>query len=132
MSNNSAYKRASSIMQKAKGPKWKRELVSDHKFDFIDVEEFRDYTCLLTIRYFVLLCSVLISFATYGADIWSAGILLIYDVRRKLIFCLQAHVTKQQNFLIYHHSIGHFQHSLKFLFILVNGFMLDVLPFHSC
>jgi hypothetical protein len=81
--NNNAYKRASLLIQQAKGPKWKQELVSDHKFDFIDVEEFRDYTCLLTIRYFILLCSVFISFAAYGADIWSAGILLIYDVRKE-------------------------------------------------
>ncbi|KAI9258603.1 hypothetical protein EDC94DRAFT_521503, partial [Helicostylum pulchrum] len=77
MSN--AYKRASLILQKAKGPKWKRELVSDHKFDFMDVDSFRDRTCLLTIRYMILLCSVFISTLVYGADLWSAGILLIYD-----------------------------------------------------
>lgn len=84
MSN--AYKRASLILQKAKGPKWKRELVSDHKFDFMDVDSFRDRTCLLTIRYMILLCSVFISTLVYGADLWSAGILLIYDVKNVYFF----------------------------------------------
>ncbi|KAG2194474.1 hypothetical protein INT46_004844 [Mucor plumbeus] len=77
MSN--AYKRASLVLQKATGPKWKQELVSDHKFDFIDIEDFREHTCILTIRYIVLLCSVVVSVMVYGADLWSAAILLIYD-----------------------------------------------------
>jgi hypothetical protein len=83
MSNNNAYNRASLLIQKAKGPKWKRELVSDHKFDFIDVEEFRDHNCLLGTRYLILLCSVLISAMVYGSDIASALILIIYDVRKE-------------------------------------------------
>ncbi|GAN01426.1 vacuole protein [Mucor ambiguus] len=77
MSN--AYKRASLVLQKATGPKWKQELVSDHKFDFIDIEDFRDYNCILAIRYILLLCSVVVSVMVYGADLWSAAILLIYD-----------------------------------------------------
>ncbi|KAG2212589.1 hypothetical protein INT47_000565, partial [Mucor saturninus] len=76
---SSTYQRASLMLQKAKGPKWKRELVSDHKFDFMDVEAFRETTCLLSIRYLILLCSVVVSTLVYGADLWSAGILLIYD-----------------------------------------------------
>lgn len=78
---SNAYKRASLIIQKARGPKWKRELVSDHKFDFMDVDGFRENSCLLTMRYFILLCSVVVSTLVYGADLWSAGILLIYDVK---------------------------------------------------
>jgi hypothetical protein len=74
------YRRASQMVHTAKGPKWKRELVSDHKFDFIDIEEFRDQSCILTIRYIMLFCSVLISTMVYGADLWTAAILLIYDV----------------------------------------------------
>ncbi|KAK4511582.1 uncharacterized protein ATC70_012798 [Mucor velutinosus] len=77
MSN--AYKRASLVLQKATGPKWKQELVSDHKFDFIDIEDFREHNCILAIRYFLLLCSVVVSVMVYGADLWSAAILLIYD-----------------------------------------------------
>ncbi|KAI8878006.1 hypothetical protein K501DRAFT_337036 [Backusella circina FSU 941] len=81
MSNavSNTYKRASVMLQKAKGPKWKRELVSDHKFDYIDIEEFRHHTCWLQIKYILLYCSVIKSFMVYGADLWSAGILLIYD-----------------------------------------------------
>lgn len=79
MSN--AYKRASLVLQKATGPKWKQELVSDHKFDFIDIEDFREHNCILAIRYILLLCSVVVSVMVYGADLWSAAILLIYDVR---------------------------------------------------
>ncbi|KAL0136889.1 hypothetical protein V8B55DRAFT_1543456 [Mucor lusitanicus] len=77
MSN--AYKRASLVLQKATGPKWKQELVSDHKFDFIDIEDFREHNCMLAIRYILLLCSVVVSVMVYGADLWSAAILLIYD-----------------------------------------------------
>lgn len=80
---NNAYQRTSLMLQKAKGPKWKRELVSDHKFDYVDIEAFRETTCLLTIRYFILLCSIVVSTLVYGADLWSAGILLIYDVIKK-------------------------------------------------
>ncbi|KAI9484136.1 MAG: hypothetical protein EXX96DRAFT_648776 [Benjaminiella poitrasii] len=80
VSTHNKIKRASQIIiQKAKGPKWKRELVPDHKFDFIDIEEFREHSFMLVIRYFILLCSVIISFLVYGADLWSAAILLIYD-----------------------------------------------------
>lgn len=99
MSN--AYKRASLILQKAKGPKWKRELVSDHKFDFMDVDSFRDRTCLLTIRYMILLCSVFISTLVYGADLWSAGILLIYDVKiYNTSFFFTRHIINSPFFLI--------------------------------
>ncbi|ORZ02728.1 hypothetical protein BCR43DRAFT_509863 [Syncephalastrum racemosum] len=41
--------RASQFIQIQKGPKWKRELVPDHKFDYLDVEEFRKasfYNCI--------------------------------------------------------------------------------------
>lgn len=88
-----AYKRASQVIQKAKGPKWKQELVSDHKFDFLDVEEFREHTFMLTLQYFILLCNVIISFMVYGADIWTACILLIYDVKRG-IYLIRLHTAK--------------------------------------
>jgi hypothetical protein len=47
----------------------------------MDVDGFRENSCLLTMRYFILLCSVVVSTLVYGADLWSAGILLIYDVK---------------------------------------------------
>lgn len=77
----SIYNRASLLIEKARGPKWKRELVSDHKFDFIDIDEFYNTSCMYYIRYFGLLCSIVISALLYGADIWTACTLLIYDVR---------------------------------------------------
>lgn len=129
---NGAYQRASLILQKAKGPKWKRELVSDHKFDFMDTDSFRERTCLLTIRYLMLLCSVAVSTLVYSADLWSAGILLIYDVKQLIhetIICI-----KKSNFLRLNivYSIGHFQYSQKFLSKSVNGYSLGVLFFHLC
>ncbi|RCH91533.1 hypothetical protein CU097_007436 [Rhizopus azygosporus] len=75
----SIYNRASLLIEKARGPKWKRELVSDHKFDFIDIDEFYNTSCMYYIRYFGLLCSIVISALLYGADIWTACTLLIYD-----------------------------------------------------
>ncbi|KAI8971226.1 hypothetical protein BDB01DRAFT_511216 [Pilobolus umbonatus] len=77
MSN--ALKRASTLYQQVKGPKWKRELVADHKFDFIDVDEFRVTGFIMTVRYFLLICGIIISALIYCADLWSAGTLLIYD-----------------------------------------------------
>ncbi|CAO3638414.1 unnamed protein product [Cunninghamella blakesleeana] len=69
--------RASQLFQV--GPKWKRELVPDHKFDFIDVTEFRSHNCLYHIRYFIMYICILLSVAAYCADIWSAIILLVYN-----------------------------------------------------
>ena len=42
--------RANDFIQQQKGPKWKRELVPDHKFDYIDVEEFRTHSCYVGFR----------------------------------------------------------------------------------
>ncbi|KAI9305963.1 hypothetical protein BJ944DRAFT_264305 [Cunninghamella echinulata] len=58
---------------------WKREIVPDHKFDFIDLTEFRSHNCLNHIRYFIMYIAIILSIATYCADIWSAIILLVYD-----------------------------------------------------
>ncbi|KAI8072908.1 hypothetical protein BC940DRAFT_291911 [Gongronella butleri] len=69
--------RASQLFQS--GPKWKREFVADHKFDYIDVEEFRTSNCLYMLRYFIMYIAIIISILAYAADIWSAGILLIYN-----------------------------------------------------
>ncbi|KAI8096735.1 uncharacterized protein BX664DRAFT_257542, partial [Halteromyces radiatus] len=61
------------------GPKWKREFVPDHKFDYIDLTEFRSKSCWYYIRYMIMYIAIIISFAAYCADIWSACILLIYN-----------------------------------------------------
>ncbi|KAI9322820.1 hypothetical protein BX666DRAFT_1898694 [Dichotomocladium elegans] len=71
--------RASQFIKVQRGPKWKRELVPDHKFAYIDVDEFRKATCYNGFRYVLLFISIIISAATYIADLWSMCILLIYE-----------------------------------------------------
>jgi hypothetical protein len=74
--------KTNSFMLLEKGPKWKREQVADHKFDFIDIEEFYDPSCWTKMKYMVIFLSVIKSTLTYLADLWTAGILLISTVSR--------------------------------------------------
>src|ERR1700710_2922265 len=69
--------KTNSFMLLEKGPKWKREQVSDHKFDYIDIEEFYDPNCWTKTKYMGIFFSVIKSTLTYLADLWTAGILLI-------------------------------------------------------
>ncbi|KAG2175598.1 hypothetical protein INT43_001245 [Umbelopsis isabellina] len=69
--------KTNSFMLLEKGPKWKREQVSDHKFDYIDVDEFYDPSCWTKMKYMTIFFSVIKSTLTYLADLWTAGILLI-------------------------------------------------------
>ncbi|CAO3599148.1 unnamed protein product [Absidia cylindrospora] len=69
--------RASQLFQS--GPKWKREFVHDHKFDYIDLTEFRTRNCWIFLRYLFMYITIIVSFAAYCADIWTACILLIYN-----------------------------------------------------
>ncbi|KAI0638296.1 hypothetical protein C8Q77DRAFT_1047536 [Trametes polyzona] len=55
---------------------WKREVVPDHKFDFIDTREFRDNTCGGRLKYLWLYIGVLISFLVYVSDIFTAVTML--------------------------------------------------------
>lgn len=54
------------------GPKWKRENVPDHKFDFIDTREFTDNGFMMRMKYLWLYIIVLKSFLVYVSDIFSA------------------------------------------------------------
>jgi len=54
------------------GPKWKREVVPDHKFDFIDTREFTDNGFMMRTKYLWLYIIVLKSFLVYVSDIFSA------------------------------------------------------------
>ncbi|KAF4619268.1 hypothetical protein D9613_005145 [Agrocybe pediades] len=54
------------------GPKWKREVVPDHKFDFINTAEFTDNGFLMRVKYLWLYVIVLKSFLVYVSDIFSA------------------------------------------------------------
>ncbi|KAF9534802.1 hypothetical protein CPB83DRAFT_729861, partial [Crepidotus variabilis] len=54
------------------GAKWKREVVPDHKFDFINTREFNDTGFMMRMKYLWLYIIVLKSFLVYVSDIFSA------------------------------------------------------------
>ncbi|KAI6152010.1 hypothetical protein BKA82DRAFT_4105960 [Pisolithus tinctorius] len=58
------------------GPAWKREIVPDHKFDFIDTREFTDNGFLMRLKYLWLYIIILKSFLVYISDIFSATTML--------------------------------------------------------
>lgn len=61
----------------SRGPKWKREVVKDHKFDYIDVEEFVDPSCPARTGYYFMYFLMLKGFAVYIADLYTAVSLLV-------------------------------------------------------
>jgi len=58
------------------GAKWKRENVPDHKFDFIDVKDFREKGCFTRLQYIWIYVLVVKSFLVYASDIYTAVVLL--------------------------------------------------------
>ncbi|CAG8735623.1 16198_t:CDS:1, partial [Acaulospora morrowiae] len=48
--------------------KWQREEVQDHKFDFVDVDEFQNNSLLMQLKYSVVFMIVLKSVLVYIAD----------------------------------------------------------------
>ncbi|KAJ6509928.1 hypothetical protein C8R47DRAFT_1207992 [Mycena vitilis] len=58
------------------GPKWKREVVQDHKFDFISVADFRDNGFKMRSKYLFLFFIFFKSFAVYMSDIFTAVTML--------------------------------------------------------
>ncbi|KAL1721777.1 hypothetical protein EV715DRAFT_248728 [Schizophyllum commune] len=54
------------------GPKWKREQVPDHKFDFVDTREFTDNGFVMRMKYLWLYIICLKDFLVYVSDIFSA------------------------------------------------------------
>ncbi|TDL29719.1 hypothetical protein BD410DRAFT_37772 [Rickenella mellea] len=54
------------------GPQWKREVVPDHKFDFVDTRDFTDHSCWMRTRYMWVYVIVLKSFLVYVSDIFTA------------------------------------------------------------
>jgi len=56
--------------------KWKREVVPDHKFDFVDTREFTDNGFIMRMKYLWLYIIVLKSFLVYILDIFSAVTML--------------------------------------------------------
>ncbi|RUS11927.1 hypothetical protein BC937DRAFT_87944, partial [Endogone sp. FLAS-F59071] len=59
------------------GPKWKRELVQDHKFDFVDIDEFYDDSCFTRTKYSLSTLLIIKSVLVYMADLWTAISLLV-------------------------------------------------------
>ncbi|KAI9480724.1 MAG: hypothetical protein EXX96DRAFT_594859 [Benjaminiella poitrasii] len=60
-----------------KGPKWKREIVKDHKFDFIDIDEFYNPSCPARTSYIYMFFLILKGLLVYVADLWTAISLLV-------------------------------------------------------
>ncbi|KZW04457.1 hypothetical protein EXIGLDRAFT_600125 [Exidia glandulosa HHB12029] len=54
------------------GPKWKREVIPDHKFDFVDVRDFHTKSIGVRLRYFWLYILIIKSFLVYLSDIFTA------------------------------------------------------------
>ncbi|KAI7872343.1 hypothetical protein BDF14DRAFT_1752371 [Spinellus fusiger] len=61
------------------GPKWKREVVQEHKFEYVDIDEFYDPSCLTRLNYSFVYLAILKSFLVYIADLWTAVSLLAID-----------------------------------------------------
>src|SRR5437763_9852886 len=64
-----------------KKSKWRNERknVQDHKFDFVDIEDFSERSFLRKLRYCSVFLVLMKSILVYIADLWTAGILLIFD-----------------------------------------------------
>ncbi|KAG5718758.1 hypothetical protein E4T56_gene2643 [Termitomyces sp. T112] len=68
------------------GSKWKREVVADHKFDFVDTREFTDNGFVMRMKYLWLYIIVLKSFMVYILDIFSAVTMLSTEAWSNEIF----------------------------------------------
>jgi len=77
------------------GPKWKREIVPDHKFDFVDTREFTDNGFMMRLKYLWLYILVLKSFLVYVSDIFTAVTMLTTQTWSNQIFnnCAQNKVS---------------------------------------
>ncbi|KAH7105380.1 hypothetical protein BKA62DRAFT_689482 [Auriculariales sp. MPI-PUGE-AT-0066] len=68
------------------GPKWKREIIPDHKFDFVDVRDFHTTAFGVRLQYFWVYVIVLKNFAVYLSDIFTAVTMLSTDKWQNAIF----------------------------------------------
>ncbi|KAL1916332.1 uncharacterized protein VTP21DRAFT_5949 [Calcarisporiella thermophila] len=59
--------------------RWKREVVEEHKFDYVDVNEFYDPSCFTKIKYFFVFVVFIKSCLVYAADVQTAVFLLLRD-----------------------------------------------------
>ncbi|KAI0082577.1 hypothetical protein K474DRAFT_1688106 [Panus rudis PR-1116 ss-1] len=68
------------------GPTWKREVVPDHKFDFVDTREFTDKSCGMRSKYMWLYIIILKDFLVYLSDIFTAVTMLSTETWSNQIF----------------------------------------------
>jgi len=68
------------------GPKWKREVIPDHKFDFVDVRDFHSKAFAVRMRYIWMYVLVLKSFMVYVSDIFTAVTMLTSEEWSNSIF----------------------------------------------
>jgi len=68
------------------GGTWKREVVPDHKFDFVDTREFTDNSCGMRMKYLWLYIIVLKGFLVYISDIFTAVTMLSSTTWSNAIF----------------------------------------------
>ncbi|KAH8106112.1 hypothetical protein BXZ70DRAFT_918290 [Cristinia sonorae] len=69
-----------------KGGTWKREVVPDHKFDFVDTREFRDNSAGMRFKYMWLYIIILKDLLVYVSDIFTAVTMLSTDSWSNAIF----------------------------------------------
>ncbi|KAI1312234.1 hypothetical protein EDD11_003034 [Mortierella claussenii] len=58
------------------GAHWKREVVQDHKFDFINVDDFVDNSCWRQFSYLLVFAAIIRGILVYCSDIFTAANLL--------------------------------------------------------
>ncbi|KAI8596999.1 hypothetical protein EDD21DRAFT_419135 [Dissophora ornata] len=58
------------------GARWKREVVQDHKFDFINVDDFVDNSCYRQFTYTLVFAAIIRGILVYCSDIFTAANLL--------------------------------------------------------
>ncbi|KAG0358968.1 hypothetical protein BGZ54_010204 [Gamsiella multidivaricata] len=58
------------------GAQWKREFVQDHKFDFINVDDFVDNSCWRHFTYMLVFAAIIRGILVYCSDIFTAANLL--------------------------------------------------------
>ncbi|KAK7695488.1 hypothetical protein QCA50_000124 [Cerrena zonata] len=68
------------------GATWKREVVPDHKFDFVDTREFTDNSFGMRFKYLWLYIIILKDFLVYVSDIFTAVTMLSTDSWSNSIF----------------------------------------------
>ncbi|ORX58143.1 hypothetical protein DM01DRAFT_1283916, partial [Hesseltinella vesiculosa] len=66
------------------GPKWKREYVQEHKFDYLDIDEFYDPSCVTKLCYASMYLALLKSVLVYLADLYSGG-----KTKRKMMLTME-------------------------------------------